>query len=45
MNAIMSRRSFSDIRRQRVSAMRGFRHWRGHLDEVFVKINGETHYL
>src|ERR1700759_1414589 len=25
--------------------MRGFRHWRWHLDEVFVKINGETHYL
>ena len=35
----------ADIRRQRVSAMRGFRHWRWHLDEVFVKINGETHYL
>ena len=25
--------------------MRGFRQWRWHLDEVFVKINGETHYL
>ena len=25
--------------------MRGFRHWRWHLDEVYVKINGETHYL
>ena len=25
--------------------MRGFRHWRCHLDEMFVKINGETHYL
>ena len=35
----------ADIRRQRVSAMRGFRHWRWHLDEVFVKINGQTHYL
>ena len=35
----------ADIRRQRVCAMRGFRHWRWHLDEVFVKINGETHYL
>ena len=35
----------ADIRRQRVSAMRGFRHWRWHVDEVFVKINGETHYL
>ena len=34
-----------DIRRQRVSAMRGFRHWRWHLDEMVVKINGETHYL
>jgi len=34
-----------DIRRQRVSRMRGFRHWRWHLDEVYVKINGETHYL
>lgn len=35
----------ADIRRQRVSRMRGFRHWRWHLDEVYVKINGETHYL
>jgi putative transposase len=35
----------ADVRRQRVSRMRGFRHWRWHLDEVFVKINGETHYL
>jgi len=35
----------SDIRRQRVSRMRGFRHWKWHLDEVYVKINGETHYL
>jgi putative transposase len=34
-----------DIRRQRASRMRGFRHWRWHLDEVYVKINGETHYL
>ena len=34
-----------DVRRLRVSAMRGYRHWRWHLDEVFVKINGETHYL
>lgn len=25
--------------------MRGFRHWKWHLDEMFVKINGETHYL
>ena len=35
----------SDIRRQRASRMKGFRHWRWHLDEMFVKINGETHYL
>lgn len=35
----------ADIRRQRVNAMKGFRHWRWHLDEVYVKINGETHYL
>ena len=34
-----------DIRRQRVSRMRGFRQWRWHLDEVYVKINGEFHYL
>jgi putative transposase len=35
----------ADIRRQRVSRMRGFRQWRWHLDEVYVKINGEMHYL
>ena len=35
----------ADIRRQRVSRMRGVRPWRWHLDEVFVKINGERHYL
>ena len=35
----------ADIRRQRVSCMRGFRQWRWHLDEVFVRINGECHYL
>lgn len=35
----------ADIRRQRVSRMRGFRHWRWHLDEVYVKIGGKLHYL
>ncbi|WP_054947542.1 IS6 family transposase [Novosphingobium sp. KN65.2] len=35
----------ADIRRQRVNRMRGFRHWRWHVDEVYVKINGEMHYL
>jgi putative transposase len=33
------------IRRQRVSRMRGFRHWRWHLDEMYVKLNGEMVYL
>jgi putative transposase len=35
----------AEIRRKRVSRMRGFAHWRWHLDEVYVKINGENHYL
>jgi putative transposase len=35
----------ADIRRQRVNRMRGFRHWRWHLDEMYVKINGEMIYL
>jgi putative transposase len=35
----------ADNRRHRVSPMRGFRHWKWHLDEVYVKINAETHYL
>jgi putative transposase len=35
----------ADIRRQRVSRMRGFLQWRWHLDEVYVKINGEMHHL
>lgn len=34
-----------DIRRQRISRMKGFRHWRWHLDEMYVKINGEMVYL
>ena len=25
--------------------MRGFQHWRWHLDEMYVKINGEMVYL
>ncbi len=33
------------IRRQRVSRMRGFRHWRWHLDEMYVKLSGEMVYL
>ena len=35
----------ADIRRQRVSHMRGFRQWQWHLDEMYVRINGEMVYL
>ena len=35
----------ADIRRQRVSRMRGFQHWRWHLDEMYVKLNGQMVYL
>jgi putative transposase len=35
----------SEIRRRRVDRMRAFSHWCWHLDELFVKINGERHYL
>ena len=35
----------ADIRRQRVNRMHGFRHWRWHLDEMYVKVNGEMRYL
>ena len=34
-----------DIRRLRVSWMKGFTHWRWHLDEMYVKLNGEMVYL
>ena len=34
-----------EIRRKRVQHMRSFTHWRWHLDEVYVKINGEMRYL
>ncbi|MDR3511382.1 MAG: IS6 family transposase [Caulobacteraceae bacterium] len=35
----------SEIRKKRVDRMRAFTHWRWHLDEVYVKINGQMHYL
>ena len=39
----------ADIRSQRVKRMRGFRHWhwrwRWHLDEMYVRLNGEIAYL
>ena len=34
----------AEIRKRRVEGMRSS-HWRWHLDEMFVKINGERHYL
>ncbi len=35
----------AEIRRKRADRMRCYSNWRWHLDEVFVKINGERHYL
>ena len=35
----------SEIRKRRVASMHGVPQWRWHLDEVFVRINGEIHYL
>jgi putative transposase len=35
----------AEIRRKRVQKMRAYTHWRWHLDEVYVKINGQMHYL
>ena len=34
----------AEIRKRRVEGMKSS-HWRWHLDEMFVKINGERHYL
>ena len=35
----------AEIRRKRVHHMRAYTHWRWHLDEVYVRINGEMRYL
>ena len=35
----------AEIRARRVDRMRAYTHWRWHLDEVYVKINGELRYL
>jgi putative transposase len=35
----------AEIRKNRVVRMRAYSNWQWHLDEVFVRINGETHYL
>lgn len=37
--------SAGDIRRARACRIRGFRHRRWHLDEVYVKLNGKMVYL
>jgi len=34
-----------EIRRRRVQQMRSYTHWRWHLDELFVRINGQKKYL
>jgi putative transposase len=35
----------AEIRKKRVAAHRNWTEWRWHLDEVFVRINGECYYL
>ncbi len=35
----------TEIRRNRINQMRAYSNWQWHLDEVFVKIYGEQHYL
>jgi putative transposase len=35
----------AEIRRKRVDRVRAHTHWKWHLDEVYVKINGELRYL
>ena len=35
----------AEIKRKRSASMRSLPQWRWHLDEVFVRISGETHYL
>jgi putative transposase len=34
-----------EIHKKRVQAMRQHTHWRWHLDEIYVRINGVMHYL
>ncbi len=35
----------AEIRKKRSQQLRAHSNWQWHMDEVFVKINGETHYL
>jgi putative transposase len=34
----------AEIRRKRVGRIHAYSNWKWHLDEIFVKINGVTHY-
>ena len=35
----------AEIRRKRARQLQAWPQWRWHLDEMFVRINGKTHYL
>jgi len=35
----------AEVRKKRADRMRAWAQWQWHLDEVFVKVNGKTHYL
>jgi putative transposase len=35
----------AEVRKKRADRMRAWTQWQWHLDEAFVKINGQTHYL
>ncbi|MEX0827951.1 MAG: IS6 family transposase [Haliea sp.] len=35
----------NEIRKKRINRPQNYSNWKWHLDEVFVKINGETYYL
>tara|TARA_R110002072_G_scaffold149656_1_gene297577 strand:+ start:471 stop:827 length:357 start_codon:yes stop_codon:yes gene_type:complete len=35
----------NELRKKRIHPSHNYSNWRWHLDEVVVKINGETHYL
>jgi putative transposase len=35
----------AEIKKKRIASIRCVRQWRWHLDEVYVRINGEFHYL
>ena len=35
----------TEIKRKRAQQLRAFSKWKWHVDEVFVKVNGQRHYL